>query len=180
MKRADILARANEIVHGPREANYGPPDKNFDRIARLWSVILDTPVTMAQVVLCMDAVKTARLCENEADADGWIDKAGYSACGGEVTRAGESAPAVVVRNSDRSEPLTAQDIDILQADARDFLAAEGQPEAVRLARIAAMQDVLTDLGLAKVINAKTCREEDVIRAAMARQRAVERNENDDL
>ena len=69
-----------------RGAAYAPPSKNFARIAALWSVILDKPITVVDVALCMDAVKTARLMESPDHADSWIDKAGYGACGFEVTR----------------------------------------------------------------------------------------------
>ena len=83
MTRFDCLDLAREAVTA-RADPYGTPESNFARIAALWSVILEQPVTSAQVALCLDAVKTARLIQNPKHADSWVDKAGYAACGMEV------------------------------------------------------------------------------------------------
>ncbi|MCA0944530.1 DUF6378 domain-containing protein [Salipiger pacificus] len=84
MKRATTLLTANALIHGEREETYGHPSVSFQRIADLWSIILETGVSPMQVVLCMDALKTARLIQNPHDLDGWIDKTGYSALGAEI------------------------------------------------------------------------------------------------
>ena len=67
-----------------RGEEYGGPLDNFSRIARLWSVILDTDITPLQAALCMDAVKTARLCTTPEHWDSLVDKAGYSAVMAEI------------------------------------------------------------------------------------------------
>jgi len=67
-----------------RGEEYGSPLDNFSRIARLWSVILDTDITPLQAALCMDAVKTARLCTTPEHWDSLVDKAGYSAVMAEI------------------------------------------------------------------------------------------------
>ena len=67
-----------------RGERYGTPFDNFSRIARLWSVILDTDITPLQAALCMDAVKTARLCTTPEHWDSLVDKAGYSAVMAEI------------------------------------------------------------------------------------------------
>ena len=67
-----------------RGEKYGTPLDNFSRIARLWSVILDTDITPLQAGLCMDAVKTARLCTTPEHWDSLVDKAGYSAVMAEI------------------------------------------------------------------------------------------------
>lgn len=85
MKRDEILDEAKDLVSGDRHDDYGDAAVNFARIAQGWSVILGTDVTPVQVALCMDWVKTARLIQSPDHADSWIDKAGYSALGGEVS-----------------------------------------------------------------------------------------------
>jgi len=85
MTRDEILDTAKSTINGDRQEDYGDAADNFDRIATGWSVILGTDVTPVQVALCMDWVKTARLIQSPDHADSWIDKAGYSALGGEVS-----------------------------------------------------------------------------------------------
>jgi len=85
MKRDEILDEAKDLVSGDRHDDYGDAVVNFDRIATGWSVILGTDVTPVQVALCMDWVKTARLIQSPDHADSWVDKAGYSALGAEVS-----------------------------------------------------------------------------------------------
>lgn len=84
--RTWLLEEAKAIVTRSRIQNYSAPEKNFANIADLWTVILGRTITPAQVALCMDAVKTARLIDNPNHEDSWVDKAGYAACGYEVTR----------------------------------------------------------------------------------------------
>jgi len=89
MKRGDILGKASEYVDGPRADDYGDAFENFERIAEGWNIILKNALnthgyfTASHVALMMDWVKTARLLHNLESADGWIDKCGYSALGGE-------------------------------------------------------------------------------------------------
>lgn len=86
-KQKTILEEAGEIVSGPRRKAYGHPKPNHDRIALFWSAYLkakyenDFDLDAIDVVLMMDAVKTARLIESPDHRDSWVDKVGYSACG---------------------------------------------------------------------------------------------------
>jgi len=83
--RWECLDRALKIVTQDRNVTYGSPEDNFLRIAMLWAVMFpEVAWTPAKVALALDAVKTARLLNNEGHADSWIDKAGYAACGYEV------------------------------------------------------------------------------------------------
>lgn len=170
MKRLDLLEAAGKAVSGPREADYGPPVLNFTRIARLWSVILDQSISAGQVALCMDALKTARLIHKVDDLDGWMDKAGYAACGAEITRAGEpstevhdlrSAPVGPVQ-----EVLTKEDKEKLISDAKAFL-ENPSTFASREARRMAVKDALKSLGIEKVYEVETYEQARAIRAAMA-------------
>ena len=83
MKRAGILAKAESMINGPRAKDYGDAYENHKRIARMWSVILEKEVTVAQVYQCMVAVKLCRLIETPDHADSWLDICGYGALGGE-------------------------------------------------------------------------------------------------
>ena len=84
MNRADILTEANRLTHGPRDGLYGTPRTNHERIAGLWSVILETEVTPAQAALCMAALKIARAIASPGEGDHYIDGAAYLAIAGEL------------------------------------------------------------------------------------------------
>lgn len=84
MKRDEILETAKELINGDRAKDYGDATENFDRIAALWSVILNTPVTRKEVALCMAGVKMARLVKSPDHEDSWVDLVAYGALGGEM------------------------------------------------------------------------------------------------
>ena len=73
------LDKARAIVNGDREESYGHPRDNFDRIARIWSVILGIDVTPEQVGWCMVGLKAARDV-NRPHVDNIVDAIGYLAC----------------------------------------------------------------------------------------------------
>jgi hypothetical protein len=73
-----ILTKAEEIINGERAKDYGSTLDNFGRIAKLWSVILGVEVTPEQHILCMVAVKMARLCNSPKHMDSIVDIAGYA------------------------------------------------------------------------------------------------------
>ncbi len=95
MKREDCLNQAMTQVTGKRTQDYGTPENNFQTIADFWNVYLNartystlsTEITPTDVALMMDLLKTARLINSPNHADSWIDKAGYAACGAEVSGA---------------------------------------------------------------------------------------------
>lgn len=82
MKREDFLASVGQIVNN-RGGNYGKPEKNFENIADLWSVVLDQKITPAQVGQMMILLKVARLKQTPDHLDSWLDIAGYSAVSAE-------------------------------------------------------------------------------------------------
>ena len=61
MNRKEVLRKTESLVNGPRAKEYGDAHENHARIAQMWSVLLDKPVTIQQVYQCMVAVKLARL-----------------------------------------------------------------------------------------------------------------------
>lgn len=83
--RVEALREAARLISSERNEQYGPPSENFDRIARLWSVILGINVTMEDVAMCMVALKMARYASRSGyQPDTWVDIAGYAGCGYEV------------------------------------------------------------------------------------------------
>jgi hypothetical protein len=74
----DMLREAGRVIKD-RGESYGPMHENMDRIAKMWAVLLGTPVTPSQVAMCMIAVKLARLVETPQHQDSVTDIAGYAA-----------------------------------------------------------------------------------------------------
>lgn len=82
------LQRSIDLIR-QRGTEYGDTRENFKRIAGGWSLILGCRVTVEQVPLMLDWMKTSRLCATPHHTDSWEDKAGYSALGGGVASAPE-------------------------------------------------------------------------------------------
>jgi hypothetical protein len=83
--RVEALREAARLIDSERNVVYGPPAENFDRVARLWSVILGIEVTPEDYAMCMIAVKMSRYSSKTGfQPDTWIDIAGYAGCGYEV------------------------------------------------------------------------------------------------
>ena len=81
--RVKVLENAKQLVNKDRAEVYGDSKINHDRIAKFWSVILDKEITSQQVIMCMTALKLARLIETPDHTDTWTDICGYGALGGE-------------------------------------------------------------------------------------------------
>ena len=73
-----ITAIAEELVNGPRQADYGHPLDNFTQIAELWTTMLGRKFTAEEVGLMMIATKLSREL-NAPKRDNLIDMAGYAA-----------------------------------------------------------------------------------------------------
>ena len=84
MKRPDILDTAKKCVCGDREQDYGSPEDNFTKIARLWSAYHGQAFTAVDVAVFLSLVKIGRISSGHGKADNWVDLAGYAACGGEL------------------------------------------------------------------------------------------------
>jgi hypothetical protein len=90
VKRQEVLDEARRLVCGDRASEYGPPSKSFTRIAQSMSALgFSAPgggsIRPHDVALLMICVKLARLVESPEKEDGWVDIAGYAACGAECT-----------------------------------------------------------------------------------------------
>lgn len=84
--RDSVLDTAGLIINGDRAKEYGNAFDSFERIATMWSALLDQPVSPSQVARCMIALKLSRLTETATHVDSWVDIAGYAALGAEVAR----------------------------------------------------------------------------------------------
>lgn len=83
--REICLNEADRITAGDRDKQYGGPEENFSRIAKIWSVILGIEVNEEDVAMMMVGLKVARYAAKSGfQPDTWIDVAGYAACGYEV------------------------------------------------------------------------------------------------
>jgi hypothetical protein len=83
--RVAALREAALLINGDRDAQYGSPKDNFNRIARIWSVILGIDITEEDVAMCMAGLKMARYASKSGfQPDTWVDIAGYAGCGYEV------------------------------------------------------------------------------------------------
>lgn len=92
MTRKEILDTAEKMVNGDRQDDYGTPERNFERIAMLWthylgSDRLNTGITPVDVAAMLALLKIARVASGHGKSDNWIDLAGYAACGGELQSA---------------------------------------------------------------------------------------------
>lgn len=81
------MTEAAELVHGDRDATYGPPSVNFGRIADALNAVygprLNEPFTASDVAVIQIIVKLSRQAHSHK-RDNWLDIAGYAACGAEV------------------------------------------------------------------------------------------------
>jgi hypothetical protein len=83
--RVDALRQAAKIISTDRNKQYGGPEENFTRTAKIWSVILGQDISNEQVAMMMVGLKVARFANNSGfQSDTWIDIAGYAGCGYEV------------------------------------------------------------------------------------------------
>lgn len=80
MTKEELLDAAKAAV-ADRGLNYGSPEDNFDRIAKLWAAYLGHPVSAHDVASLMVLMKVARLQNSPTHLDSWTDIAGYAACG---------------------------------------------------------------------------------------------------
>lgn len=83
-----LMQEALAIINGPRRSAYGKPERNFSRIALLWTAYLradetleaSNPIGPIQVCHMLDLVKLARLIETPNHEDSLRDRFGYNGC----------------------------------------------------------------------------------------------------
>ncbi len=84
MTRAEILEAAAKAVTQDRAATHGSVERNFELIAKLWSIWLEAEISPTDVAVMMMMLKQARIKSTPGHHDHWSDVAGYAACGGEI------------------------------------------------------------------------------------------------
>lgn len=90
-ERKTLLTDAITIVCKDRAATHGNAEDSFAIIAGFWTTYLGRPVSSSDVAAMMMLMKIARLQSNPNHRDNWLDVAGYSACGWEVTSNGKTS-----------------------------------------------------------------------------------------
>ena len=85
MNRKECLDDAIRHTTGQRQEDYGTPEDNFGRIAKLWSDY-DGRVsfTAVDVAMMLALLKIARSKASIAHFDNYVDLAGYAACAAEI------------------------------------------------------------------------------------------------
>lgn len=85
MNREECLDEAKRNTTGKRQEDYGTPEDNFSRIAKLWSAY-DGRVsfTAVDVAMMLALLKVARVKGSIAHFDNYVDLAGYAACAAEI------------------------------------------------------------------------------------------------
>ena len=83
MTRKECLDAAAKCVLQDRNSSYGGPEDSFGVISNFWSVYLGRKVCPHDVAMMMALLKIARIKGNKGYADGYVDLAGYAACGAE-------------------------------------------------------------------------------------------------
>ena len=85
MTREEFLEAARYCICGDRDKQYGEPEDNFQRVARLWGAYLNKALVAEDVAILMCMFKIVRLKSSDYESrDSWIDLIGYAACGGEI------------------------------------------------------------------------------------------------
>lgn len=85
-----FLRRAEALIKGDRQKDYGDKLANFAHIAMFFQAVLAPKlqegayVTPEEVGMMMQGVKMARMIKNPNHADSVLDNAGYAGCIGEL------------------------------------------------------------------------------------------------
>lgn len=96
LPRIEALREAARIIAGDRDTQYGAPEDNLGRIARIWSVIFGIEITAQDVAMAMVGLKMARYVnKGQFQPDTWIDIAGYAGIGFEVEKLADMQAAAI-------------------------------------------------------------------------------------
>lgn len=86
------LAAAADIIDGARNATYGDAVEEFERIAKVWGVLLGIEMDPADVPRMMVAMKLVRSTHSPEHTDHWVDIAGYAALAARSVEAARARP----------------------------------------------------------------------------------------
>lgn len=73
-----IEVEARRIIGGDRRETYGPVQESFERVAKLWSAIIGTEVTVQQFAAMMVCLKVSRELGGKSHRDNFVDIVGYT------------------------------------------------------------------------------------------------------
>ena len=79
----DILIEAQEAITA--HSDYGDPETNHFRIAKLWNAYAGTMLDARDVMIMMILVKIGRLMHTPTHRDSLVDIAGHAALYGELS-----------------------------------------------------------------------------------------------
>ena len=79
MSPEQVLAKARELVFGPRAEDHGDYRYQHLRAAELWSAYLGTEVMPSDVAFCMVLLKVARDERGSPNEDDGVDASAYTA-----------------------------------------------------------------------------------------------------
>lgn len=79
----EITTKANVLITGDRQVEYGRPDENFQRFAALLNAQFQTDFTASDSAIILALLKISRM-ENAPKLDTYVDAAGYIDIAGEL------------------------------------------------------------------------------------------------
>jgi len=112
--REQVIEATQRAVMSDRNADYAPPEENFQRIADLWNLYLEGrgEVTPYDTAIMMVLVKVARIQASPHLLDHLVDIAGYAACAADVIPAAlGAAPEEPEEEEEAEEPDTGWRLD---------------------------------------------------------------------
>ena len=83
-KTKKLLEKANALIAGDREKDYGDKVHNHQNISKLWSSYKGIEITAHDVAIMMVLLKIARTKLGVVSEDTYIDMAAYGAIAGEI------------------------------------------------------------------------------------------------
>ena len=81
--RGEILETARSLTEGDRNASYGDPYPEYQRLAAVWGARLGVKIEAHQAAIMMADLKANRLWDNPGHQDSPIDGAAYHSIAGE-------------------------------------------------------------------------------------------------
>lgn len=85
LSRTDLLEKADVIINGQRQLDYGDAQDSFETISKYWSNYLGIPIQPADVALMMVLMKMGRIpASGQPTTDTIVDMLGYAAIAGEL------------------------------------------------------------------------------------------------
>lgn len=79
MPDTSILEEALRITRGKRNEDYGPPDKDYEKVVGAFNKLTGHDLTASEGIVFMCCVKLSRIC-HKYSRDSVVDLAGYADC----------------------------------------------------------------------------------------------------